>query len=178
MTEPASQQINLRVTPLVYRNMQKRAGEKGLSVGGYAKLLFEAAYAARVGGEKDMPVTDAELDQQVRAIFCLAGEFDERAIAKATGFPKSLVGDILKGFEIVAPTLRQNVPEGEATAPPSGPMRHGWPPEIYEKVRQMWAAGASISVIARRIGKTAGALAVWSGKNRDICPKRLPEKVA
>jgi hypothetical protein len=112
MTEPASQQINLRVTPLVYRNMQKRAGEKGLSVGGYAKLLFEAAYAARVGREKEMPVTDADLDGQVRGVFCLAGEFDTATIAKALGVPESLVVKVLDGWR-----RQRNAKPGRKAAP-------------------------------------------------------------
>lgn len=98
MPEAATQQINLRVTPLVYRNVLARAQAMGLPAGGYAKLLFEAAYSARIGREKQLPVADAELDEQVRAVFCLAGEFDTAAIARTLGLTETFVAKVLDGW--------------------------------------------------------------------------------
>jgi hypothetical protein len=91
-------QVNISVDSRVYDNLARRAKEKGLPVSTYATQLFEAAYAAGVGREQNIPVSDAELDEQVRAVFCLAGEFDTATISKALGVPESLVVKVLDGW--------------------------------------------------------------------------------
>ncbi len=99
MAEAASQQINFRVTPLVHRNIKARADKAGLSIGAYARLLFEAAYAARIERERGNPASDAELDQMVRAVFCQAGEFDTATIAKGLGVSKAFVDKVVAGWK-------------------------------------------------------------------------------
>ncbi|MEP9389626.1 hypothetical protein [Mesorhizobium sp. KR9-304] len=91
-------QIYMQVDPKVHENLARRAKAKGMSVTGYAQLLFEAAYAARIERERENPASDAELDRQVRAVFCLAGEFDAATIAKALGVPKTFVDKVLAGW--------------------------------------------------------------------------------
>jgi hypothetical protein len=92
-------QVNIGIDSLVYDNLARRAGQKGLPVATYALQLFEAAYAARIGREKQLPVSDDDLDEQVRAVFCLAGEFKPDAIARALGLSLSLVDKILAGWK-------------------------------------------------------------------------------
>lgn len=99
MAAAPRRQINMNVAPKVYDNLVLRAKAKGMSVTGYCQLLFEAAYAARIERERDNPASDAELDEMVRAVFCLAGEFDATAIAKALGVKKSFVDNVLAGWK-------------------------------------------------------------------------------
>jgi len=87
--------ITLRVTGKAYQRLGQMARQRGYSATGYAHLLFEAAFAARIGQERGDPVTDAELDQQVRLVFACAGQGDTAAIAKATGMPEARVERIL-----------------------------------------------------------------------------------
>ncbi|WP_292587176.1 hypothetical protein, partial [Mesorhizobium sp.] len=91
-------QFAIAVSPKVFDAVGKRAREQGLSPTAYAKLLFEAGFAARVGQERAMPADDAELDEQVRLVFACAGQGDVAAIAKATGVKPALVETILKAW--------------------------------------------------------------------------------
>ena len=153
-----------------------------------------------------MPADDAELDAAVRAVFCLAGDREAPAIARATGFPLGLVKNILAGFSIVARTLAapagggtgqaKEVPatetppavppaaaqaaggEGASSSPavpPPAPSAKvgGYPVEL---IRKLWAEGMEVRDIAKRIGKTPGAMSVWASNNRDVCPSRRPPR--
>lgn len=90
--------INLRVHPKVHHRLREMGKERGYTPTAYAHLLFEAAFAARVGQEKDAPVTDAELDEQVRLVFACAGQGNTSAIARATGLPEARVVRILDAW--------------------------------------------------------------------------------
>jgi uncharacterized metal-binding protein len=97
--QPAERkQFAIQVSPTVFEAVSKRAREKGLSPTGFAKLLFEAAFAARVGHERGLPADDVELDEQVRLVFACAGQADVAAIAKATGVKPALAEKILKAW--------------------------------------------------------------------------------
>lgn len=98
MNGPDKRQINFTVSDKVYNNIVARARARGMAVGAFTKMLFEAAYSARIGREKGNPTTDAELDDQVRAVFLLAGEIEPKAIADAIGLPVSLVERIIAGW--------------------------------------------------------------------------------
>ncbi|QKC83249.1 hypothetical protein [Mesorhizobium sp. NZP2077] len=91
-------QFAFNVSPKVFDAIGKRAREQGLSPTAYAKLLFEAGFAALVGQERDAPVDDAELDRQVTLVFACAGQGDIKAIAKATGVKPTLVERILEAW--------------------------------------------------------------------------------
>lgn len=86
----------------MYAGLERRAQAMGKKPADYIRMLTEAAYLARVGREKQTPSTDRDLDEAVRAVFCLAGEFSSVAIAKVTGLSEGLVIDILRGFKTVA----------------------------------------------------------------------------
>ena len=161
----------------------RRAETMGRTPADYTRNLIEAAFAARVGREKRLPASDHELDTAVRAIFCLAGEFDVRAIAKATGFPESMVRDVLKGFAMVARTLPGEggkpvlrpfdklTAQDEGAAMGPAPVR-GWPDALVAEVGRLWAEGRSARRIGEAIGKSRGAVEMFAAKHRDICPKR------
>ncbi len=91
-------QFAFAVSPKVHDAVSKRAREQGLSPTGYAKLLFEAGFAARVGQERETPVDDVELDRQVTLVFACAGHGEVAAIARATGVKPALVDRILKAW--------------------------------------------------------------------------------
>lgn len=102
-------QINIRVTPAVHKRLAEAAKKLGYSTTGYANLLFDAAFAARVGQERHLPVTDAELDEQVRLVFSMSGKASVAGISKATGIEPDLVERILDGWcQVAAERSRSN----------------------------------------------------------------------
>jgi len=99
MTPKNRRQINFTVDAKVHENLARRAQAKGMSVAGYAQLLFEAAYAARVERERGMPSSDYELDRMVRAVFCMAGELNTGIIAQSLGVPREFVDKVVAGWK-------------------------------------------------------------------------------
>jgi hypothetical protein len=92
-------QFGIAVSPVVHDGVARRAKAMGLSPTAFAKLLFEAGYAARIGQERGAPATDAELDEQVRLVFSCAGQGDAAAISKATGVSEVRVKRILDAWK-------------------------------------------------------------------------------
>lgn len=90
--------ITIKVPPRGHQRLHEMAKAKGYRAAAYAQMLFEAAFAARIGQERGAPVSDTELDEQVRAVLCLAGQFDVPAIARALGLSEALVSKILDGW--------------------------------------------------------------------------------
>lgn len=82
----------------------KKAGYRSAS--DYGALLFNAAFAARVGQMRDQPVSDRELDEQVRLVLACAGQADTAAIGKAVGIPEAGVVKILDAWRAVGRELR------------------------------------------------------------------------
>lgn len=99
--------VNLKLHPKVYQRLHDMGKPRGYTPTAYAHLLFDAGFAARVGQVRGDPVTDAELDEQVRLVFACAGQGDTMAIAKATGLPEARVDRILQA-------LRNNRKRGDA----------------------------------------------------------------
>ena len=94
----ASITINLKVHSKVYQRLHEMGKPRGYTPTAYAHLLFEAGFAARVGQVRDDPISDAELDEQVRLVFACAGQGNTAAIAKATGLPEARVVRILDAW--------------------------------------------------------------------------------
>lgn len=92
-------QLGITVSPRVYAGVASRAKQLGLTPTGFAKLLFEAGYAARIGQERGVPATDAELDEQVRLALACAGQGNTAAISRATGMPEARVVRILDAWK-------------------------------------------------------------------------------
>ncbi|RUM97893.1 hypothetical protein EET67_09750 [Pseudaminobacter arsenicus] len=95
---PAPISITIKVPPRAHQRLHEMAKPRGYTTTAYAQLLFDAAFAARVGQERDDPISDAELDEQVRLVFACAGQGDAAAIAKATGVPAARVDRILQAL--------------------------------------------------------------------------------
>lgn len=90
--------LTIQLAPAAYKRLLAAAKTHGYRPSGFAQLLFNAAYAARIGMERGEPADDAELDEQVRLVFALAGQADADAIARAIGIPADRVNRILDGF--------------------------------------------------------------------------------
>lgn len=103
-------QINIRIPGPAYDSLTRSAKARGYSATGYATLLFEAAFAARVGQERGNPASDTELDEQVRLVFALAGQADVGAISKATGIKVQTVERILDGWSAYGKGLQKTSP--------------------------------------------------------------------
>lgn len=99
MNPVEKKQFGIAVSPKVFDGVAARAKTIGLSPTAYAKILFEAGYAARIGQERGQPLGDAELDEQVKLVFACAGQGDAAAISKATGVKETLVIKILAGLK-------------------------------------------------------------------------------
>lgn len=182
----ATVSITLALDKAMHDGMARRAQAMGKRFNDYARQLIEAAYAVRVGMEKGFPASDHELDQAVRAVFCLAGEHNPKSIARATGWPEGLVRDVLKGFSIVAPTLAHAssplagevaakrtegggaVGRAEQAAPPTpGPAGRPSDPRKGEGTTRA-DGGYPVETIRRMWadGATVGAIAAAIGKTR------------
>lgn len=98
--------MKIKVPAVTHRKLFEMGKAKGYSPSTYAQMLFDAAFAARIGQERGTPASDAELDEQVRLVFALAGQADTAAIARATGVPEARVTKILAGFR----ALRSKTP--------------------------------------------------------------------
>ena len=92
-------QINIELNPKVYDTLAARAKLMGYTPSAYARLLFDAAFAERVGWEKKNPASNTDLDETVRAVFCLAGQFEPATISRVTGAPETLIKKILSGWK-------------------------------------------------------------------------------
>lgn len=179
--------ITFAVSSLVYRNVVKRCQPLNIRPSEYARRLFEAAYAARVAGERGEESGDAALDNQVRQVFLLA-DCEPEFIAETIGLPLERVTRILDGWRRAA---RDIVEENERT-PAKEPATvdaegeriadrfadratAAWSAEMIAIIAGMWAEGRNCTEIGAAIGKTAGNLSMWMTHNRDICPKRRGE---
>ncbi|MGE0425280.1 MAG: hypothetical protein AB7O88_23680 [Reyranellaceae bacterium] len=84
-----------------HARLREEARKHGYAPSVYAQLLFDAAFAARIGQLREQPASDAELDRQVTLALILAGIGDSEEIARATGLPESLVVRILDGWRTI-----------------------------------------------------------------------------
>jgi hypothetical protein len=98
--------ITIKVAPRAHQCLHAMGKPQGYSPTTYAQLLFEAGFAARIGQVRGAPVTDAELDEQVRLVFAFAGQGNTAAIAKATGMLEARVVKILDAWKTVKRTGR------------------------------------------------------------------------
>ena len=93
--------ITVKLQPKAHQTLFDEAKRQGYGVSVYAQMLFDAAFAARIGQVRDAPSSDAELDQQVSLALILAGIADTQEIARATGLSEPIVQKILDGLRTV-----------------------------------------------------------------------------
>lgn len=90
--------VTIKLLPKQHQRLHEEAKRHGYAPTTYAQLLFEAAFAARMGQLADTPASDAELDHQVRQALILAGIGDTTEIARATGLTEATVDRILTAW--------------------------------------------------------------------------------
>lgn len=127
MTLRPAQSVSLTVklTPRAHQRLHDMAKASGYQASLYAQMLFDAAYAARVGMEIEAEPSDAVLDAMCRAVLALAGSHDPKAIARATGIAEATVDRILGGWrEAGKGPAKKAAPAAPAkptpVAPPAG----------------------------------------------------------
>lgn len=113
LPQPQTIRLDIKVNPKQEARLEAGARALGLKLSAYAQLLFDAAYTARVGQELEHPVADWALDEMVRAVLCLAGEFVPEAIAKTLGVSDEFVAHALRAWKQVADQPRK--PRRQAT---------------------------------------------------------------
>ncbi|KAB2681780.1 hypothetical protein [Brucella tritici] len=69
---PSSFKVAVRLNAKAYGSLTAMAESKGYKPSAFAQMLFDAAFAARVGQEQGNPVSDRELDLHVRIATALA----------------------------------------------------------------------------------------------------------
>lgn len=90
----ARRQINFQVTAKVHVRLGEMAEEAGVPLSTYARMLFEAAYAARCGVH-----SEPGLDDQVARVLMLFGlDMDTARIARRVGIPEHRVVRILDAW--------------------------------------------------------------------------------
>lgn len=171
----------------IYAGIVERSRKMNRDPKTYIRQLVDGAYAARVGRERNLPVGDLEMDDAVRAVFCLAGEFDVRRISRATGFSEEFCDNVLRGWKkaLGEPAATEPAKEEKAAAPatarsarqrpekPTGRKAAASADYPVQMIRELWAQGVKSREIAERIGKSQGAFEIWCTKHRDVCPKRI-----
>lgn len=184
MNRAARVPVSFTLDAGMFAGIERRAATMGKKPADYVRSLAEAAYAARVGREKNTPATDRELDEAVRAVFCLAGEFQEKTIAKATGFAEDLVRDVLRGFKTVADEIRERpkaLPAPEKQPPAldktvrsskHAEARPGFTPQQQDIIGRMWAEGCKAAEIGEAVGGDADQIRAFAQANRDVCAAR------
>lgn len=87
-------QVNIDLDEKVYEKLTAMARERGYSTTAYAKILFDAAYAARHGKSGDI-----ELDALVGCVVVLWGaQKDTATIAAALKLQESTVSRIVSAW--------------------------------------------------------------------------------
>lgn len=64
--------VPVRLNAKAYASLSAMAERKGYKPSAYAQMLFDAAFAARVGQERGTPSSDLEMDLHVRFATALA----------------------------------------------------------------------------------------------------------
>lgn len=87
-------QVNFSIEDRAFATLERLAGAHGYKATSYAKLLFEAAFASRVGAQPD-----ADLDAQIAAALVLHGaRQDTSTIAKAVRLSEATVVQIIDAW--------------------------------------------------------------------------------
>lgn len=90
--------LTLQIPAVAMATLEKAAEKNGFKPSHYAQMLFDAAFAVRVGIDKRQTPLDRELDEQVRLVFAHAGQGTPAAIGRAIGIPADRVERILAAW--------------------------------------------------------------------------------
>jgi 2-hydroxychromene-2-carboxylate isomerase len=94
-------QVNFSIDERAFATLEKHAAQHGQKATSYAKLLFEAAFASRVGVQPD-----SDIDFQIATAIVLHGaRKDSAAIAKAVRLSEPTVIRIIDAWRSERPAL-------------------------------------------------------------------------
>jgi len=80
---PSSFKVPVRLNAKAYGCLAAMAESKGYKPSAFAQMLFDAAFAARVGQEHGSPVSDRELDLHVRFAAAMADGIGTATLERA-----------------------------------------------------------------------------------------------
>ena len=87
-------QINFQANDKQAAKLDELARQRGVSRTGYAKLLFDAAFASRVGVQPDV-----DIDDQIRIAIVMHGaRTDTATISKACGLSEATVIKVIDAW--------------------------------------------------------------------------------
>ena len=145
--------LTLQIPAVAMATLEKAAEKKGFKPSHYAQMLFDAAFAVRVGIDKRQTPLDRELDEQVRLVFAHAGQGTPAAIGRAIGMPADRVERILAAWQHAAggKAVSSNTPErpsiNDESSPEAGPQA------------EASLAGTGTGTLAGREGRREGEAA-------------------
>lgn len=158
MPHPATNVAGLKLVPLSLQipavamaALEKAAAKNGFRPSQYALMLFAAAFAARVGIDRQQAPLDRDLDEQVRLVFAHAGQGTAAAIGRAVGMPADRVEHILAAWQHAARHI--DTPEAldnDESSPEAGP-------QAEASHRQGTGAGTLAGREGRRDGEAVSA---------------------
>lgn len=104
---PSDFKVPVRLSAKAYGSLTAMAESKGYKPSAFAQMLFDAAFAARVGHEHGVPVSDRELDLHVRFATALADGVGAATLERAVL--------LLEGHRAKAASARKSRKTGGAT---------------------------------------------------------------
>lgn len=81
--EPSNFNVTVRLNAKAYGSLTSMAVSRGYKPTAFAQMLFDAAFAARVGHERGVPVSDRELDLHVRFAAAMADGIGAATLERA-----------------------------------------------------------------------------------------------
>ena len=133
-------ELTLTVAQSLAAGIAGQAGKAGVTPESHARILLEAAFAARCGRCRPDTGAERDLDEQVRLAFACAGQADTAAIARTIGIPEARVMRILAGWRRV---LGEEGGETEHAPPPSAGAGGNAPPALDDKAALLFVSIAS-----------------------------------
>lgn len=162
MSTPASS-VTFQIEGPVYTALSRKAKAEGLATGRYARMLFEAAWAARC-----KPVGDKELEAAIERMF--------KATVQAAPVPDNRPNPFEEKWMTATNTiqsLRERIAELEATPPVAPSDDAALRAKITELSAQIVAAGEDRATAEAAVAETAKHLARISDLEAELGTSRL-----
>lgn len=100
--------LPVRLSAKAYASLTTMAARKGYKPSAFAQMLFDAAFAARVGHERGAPTSDLEMDLHVRIATAIADGIEPAILEKAVLLLES------RRVKAVTPARKANKSEARA----------------------------------------------------------------
>ncbi len=80
---PSNFKVSVHLNAKAYESLTVMAANKGYKPSAFAQMLFDAAFAARVGQNRGVPISDHELDLHVRFATAMADGIGAATLERA-----------------------------------------------------------------------------------------------